>query len=142
MIPKTPSKIPGATDFAMATRAVSKKVGILWFALARIGAEVTGNALGGKFKGGPGIRGAVWFRTCTSTFPPLRKTPSHMSSFRIEYKKICRHADRLRARFDHSVVSVSTNRPRGGENPLTTGVKQAVPYRTGREARYLSVSTE
>ena len=40
----------------------------------------------------------------------------------------------------HSVVS--TNRPRGGENPLTTGVKQAVPYRTGREARYLSVSTE
>jgi len=41
---------------------------------------------------------------------------------------------------DHSVVS--TNRPRGGENPLTTGVKQAVPYRTGREARYLSVSTE
>ncbi len=23
---------------------------------------------------------------------------------------------------------------RGGENPLTTGVKQAVPYRTGREA--------
>jgi hypothetical protein len=27
-------------------------------------------------------------------------------------------------------------------NPLTTGVKQAVPYRTGREARYLSVSTE
>jgi hypothetical protein len=26
--------------------------------------------------------------------------------------------------------------------PLTTGVKQAVPYRTGREARYLSVSTE
>ena len=52
MIPKTPSKIPGATDFAMATRAVSKKVGILWFALARIGAEVTGNALGGKFKGG------------------------------------------------------------------------------------------
>ena len=32
----------------------------------------------------------------------------------------------------------STNRPRGGENPLTTGVKQAVPYRTGREARYLS----
>ena len=32
---------------------------------------------------------------------------------------------------------------RGGENPLTTGVKQAVPYRTGREAsRYLSVSTE
>jgi hypothetical protein len=30
----------------------------------------------------------------------------------------------------------------GGENPLTTGVKQAVPYRTGREARYLSVSTE
>jgi hypothetical protein len=39
---------------------------------------------------------------------------------------------------------VSTNRPRqsGGENPLTTGVKQAVPYRTGREARYLSVSTE
>ena len=39
------------------------------------------------------------------------------------------------ARFDHSVVS--TNRPRGGENPLTTGVKQAVPYRTGREARYL-----
>ena len=52
-----------------------------------------------------------------------------------------RHADRLRepdSRFDHSVVS--TNRPRGGENPLTTGVKQAVPYRTGREARYLSVS--
>ena len=45
---------------------------------------------------------------------------------------------------DHSVVS--TNRPgyseRGGENPLTTGVKQALPYRTGREARYLSVSTE
>ena len=36
----------------------------------------------------------------------------------------------------------STNRPRGGENPLTTGVKQAVPYRTVREARYLSVSTE
>ncbi len=29
-----------------------------------------------------------------------------------------------------------------GRNPLTTGVKQAVPYRTGREARYLSVSTE
>ena len=27
-------------------------------------------------------------------------------------------------------------------NPLTTGVKQAVPYRTGREARYLSVSTD
>ena len=79
MIPKTPSKIPGATDFAMATRAVSKKVGILWFALARIGAEVTGNAFGGKFKGGPGIRGAVWFWTCTGTFPPLRKTPSHMS---------------------------------------------------------------
>ena len=41
---------------------------------------------------------------------------------------------------DTSVVS--TNRPRGRENPLTTGVKQAVPYRTGREARYLSVSTE
>jgi hypothetical protein len=33
----------------------------------------------------------------------------------------------------------ATNRPRGGENPLTTGVKQAVPYRTGREARSLSV---
>ena len=28
------------------------------------------------------------------------------------------------------------------KDPLTTGVKQAVPYRTGREARYLSVSTE
>ncbi len=39
----------------------------------------------------------------------------------------------------HSVVYKSA---RGGENPLTTGVKQAVPYRTGREARYLSVSTE
>jgi hypothetical protein len=37
---------------------------------------------------------------------------------------------------------VSTNRPRGGENPLTTAAKQAVPYRTGREAWYLSVSTE
>ena len=45
-----------------------------------------------------------------------------------------------RARFDHSAAS--TNRPRGGENPLTTGVKQAVPYRTGREVWYLSVSTE
>jgi hypothetical protein len=42
---------------------------------------------------------------------------------------------------DHYSV-VSTNRPRGGENPLTTGVKQAVPYRAGREAKYLSVSTE
>ena len=31
---------------------------------------------------------------------------------------------------------VSTNRPRGGENPLTTGVKQAVPYRTGRESAH------
>jgi|MDSY01.1.fsa_nt_gb hypothetical protein len=29
---------------------------------------------------------------------------------------------------------VSTNRPRGGENPLTTGVKKALPYRTDREA--------
>ena len=38
------------------------------------------------------------------------------------------------------------NRPRGGEthleNPLTTGVKKALPYRTGREAWYLPVSTE
>jgi hypothetical protein len=37
---------------------------------------------------------------------------------------------------------VSTNRPRGGENPLTTGVKKALPYRTDREAWYLPVSTE
>ena len=29
----------------------------------------------------------VWFWTCTGTFPPLRKTPSYMSSFRIEKKK-------------------------------------------------------
>ena len=48
------------------------------------------------------------------------------------------------------LVAVMVERPlcgiyksaRGGENPLTTGGKQAVPYRTGREARYLSVSTE
>ncbi len=31
---------------------------------------------------------------------------------------------------------------RGRENPLTTGGKQAVPCRTGREAWYLPVSAE
>jgi hypothetical protein len=50
-----------------------------------------------------------------------------------------------RARFDH--LAVSTNRPRGGENPLTTGVKSkasCVPGPTAPVAwpGYLSVSTE
>ena len=31
-------------------------------------------------------------------------------------------------------TKTTSNQPRGGENPLTVGVKQAVPYRTGREA--------
>ena len=42
-------------------------------------------------------------------------------------------------------VEYMAQRRRGEEGRrrrLTTGVKQAVPYRTGREARYLSVSTE
>ena len=75
MIPKTPSKIPGATDFAMATRAVSKKVGILWFALARIGAEVTGNALGGKFKGGAGDPRGGMVLDVHGHFPTFAQNP-------------------------------------------------------------------
>ena len=42
----------------------------------------------------------------------------------------------------HSIHKTRFDHESGGENPLTTGVKQAVPYRTGREAWYLSVSTE
>jgi len=33
-------------------------------------------------------------------------------------------------------------RESANDGSKATGVKQAVPYRTGREARYLSVSTE
>ena len=54
----------------------------------------------------------------------------------------------LKERHRGKPSAAGSNRPRGGENPLTTGVKQAVPYQlpttnyqTGREAWYLLVST-
>ena len=50
--------------------------------------------------------------------------------------------DTLSIIFFQQITVVSTNRPRGGQDPLTTGVKQDLPYRTGREAWFLSVSTE
>ena len=48
----------------------------------------------------------------------------------------------IRLQFDHTLWHLCATRPRGGENTLATGVKQTVPYRTGREAWYLPVSTE
>jgi len=48
----------------------------------------------------------------------------------------------LKLSSSQSVGPEKKKKIRGGENPLTTGVKQAVPYRNGREAWYLSVSTE
>ena len=62
--------------------------------------------------------------------------PSHFKAPRAKGRK-----PKDQSRKPHQYF-LPTNRPRGGENPLTTGVKQAVPYRTGREARYLSVSNE
>ena len=70
-------------------------------------------------------------------------TANHVKGLRVRVKVglrevLIQHTERR----DPTTLLCSLQLGPEAGNPSTKGAKQAVPYRTGREARYLSVSPE